>query len=59
MAMQKVEELPNAKVAARHLKDWKKWTGGKAKKVRLANGWYAIYADTSQLNPAARLILGY
>ena len=59
MAMEKVLEVPNAKQAARQLKQWKKYTGGKATKKRLANGWYGIYADTSQLNPAARAVLGF
>ena len=59
MAMEKVFEVPTAKMAAREAANWKKWTGGPVRKVKLANGWYSIHADPSLLKPAARLILGY
>ena len=59
MSMRKVVEVPNAKMATSVLVRWKKWTRGRAKKMPLANGWYAIYADTSRLKPATRLILGF
>lgn len=59
MSMQKVIEVPNTKMADNMLVRWKKWTKGHAKKIRLANGWFAIYADTSRLKPATRLILGF
>ena len=59
MAYEKVMELPTAKMAAKEVKNWRKWTGKPVRKQRLANGWYAVYADTSQLNPAARAVLGF
>ena len=59
MAYVKVMELPTAKMADREVKNWRKWTGKSVRKKKLANGWYAVYADTSQLNPAARIVLGF
>lgn len=59
MGLQKVMELPTAKMAAKEAKNWRKWTGVKVRTTRLSNGWYAVYADTSRLNPVARAVLGF